>query len=102
MIVTIFLLGLFAVSAVSAADNTSDDIVDSAQDEIAADLEINDDNLISTTDEIQVKDDSNTFKSLNHEINGNSNPEVHLDKNYTYISQDGDFYDGINIHRSVT
>ena len=92
MLLTIFLVSLLAIGAVSAADNGADDnIIGEAYD---MDLASQDTNNVLTADE-------QTFTQLNQTINGNNNSEITLTSDYKYSDVD-DFENGIVINRDVT
>ena len=84
MFLAVLLVGLFAVSAVSAADNSTGDIVGVN----------NNDNVLDTYDE--------SFAQLNATINGGFDKEIYLNYDYKYSSDDSSFKEGIVINRDVT
>ena len=98
-----FLLALFAVSAVSAADNATEDISDMGEtlsDEVISVEETqvtgqaNDDETIGETDD-------GTFTALQQKINGAGiNTTITLSNNYIY--DDGFSFDGISITKDLT
>ena len=98
-----FLLALFAVSAVSAADNATEDIADVGQtlsDEIIsvgqtqATGQANDDETIGETDD-------GTFTALQQKINdAGINATITLSNNYTY--NNGFSTKGISINKDLT
>ena len=103
ILVAMFLLALFAVSAVSAADNATEDISDMGEtlsdevisvEEIQATGQANDDETIGETDD-------GTFTALQQKINGASvNATITLSNNYTYDS--GFNTEGITIDKDLT
>ena len=103
ILVAMFLLALFAVSAVSAADNATEDIADVGEtlpDEVISVEETqvtgqaNDDETIGETDD-------GTFTALQQKINGASvNATITLSNNYTYDS--GFNTEGISINKDLT
>ena len=116
----IFIVTILSISAVSAADDTTDDII-SADDgqELILDESIADD--VSTSDndndnEDIILDDNNddgilesgdetptgTFTQLNQAINGNNNATISLNSNYKYSEGDDNFIHGIKISRELT
>ena len=125
-VVLIFILCIISISAVSAVDDTANNII-SANDnnEISID-EINSEDISSANDEINLeemdesvlenteeetslKDDSSagTFTDLNKLINEDyaDNTTIYLNKNYTYDSataSDENYMAGINITRDLT
>lgn len=115
-ILTLFIVCMFAISAISAAEaasdiNCADDnegiILDESQEQLelnnANDNEISDESpneKLSSTEDNLLSEEGN-FKELNELINGNNNTEITLDKNYTFMSGDME-KDGITIKRSLT
>ena len=103
ILVAMFLLALFAVSAVSAADNATEDIADVGQtlsDEIIsvgqtqATGQANDDETIGETDD-------GTFTALQQKINdAGINATITLSNNYTY--NNGFSTKGISINKDLT
>ena len=109
MMIAIFLVSLLAIGAVSAANNSSGNIVD----DYSSDVE--DSNLTSSNepinDNLKINENNNvldmsseTFKDLNTKINANpSDNEIYLTENYYYDStNDIGFAQGITIDRNVT
>ena len=95
----ILLVSLLAVSAVSAADNVTDDLVGMDNQDDNAIIESNNSN--SDGDILNVN--SKTFADLNNVINGNTKSDIYLNGDYTYNpSYDSNFINGININRAVT
>ena len=98
ILLTAIILILFTVSAVSAAENATDDAVsidDNGQEIIVADEETNEE-----PDCI-----FGSFTHLNETIYENNHHEVNLTFNYTYYGddeEDQNFNGGINLHRNVT
>jgi hypothetical protein len=96
MMLTIVLVGLLAISAVSAEDNATDEIAaisDDAVVEVDGDLTSQGDVSNTTT---------RTFTELNDAINANQDNDIYLDENYAYADSDFEFMDGIAIDRDVT
>ena len=93
MLLAIFLVGLLAISTVSAADNTTDDNM--IGEEPNTDLASPDTDDVLTADE-------QTFTHLNQTINGNNNSEITLTSDYNYSDDDDNFKEGIVINRDVT
>ena len=88
-----FLVSLLALTAVSAAENATDDIA-ITDDTVHEELDI-------STDEILTGNP--TIADLNNTINGNENPEITLNSDYTYNEDsDSGFKDGIKISRDLT
>ena len=103
ILVAMFLLALFAVSAVSAADNATEDISDMGEtlsdevisvEEIQATGQANDGETIGETDD-------GTFTVLQQKINNACiNATITLSNNYTY--DEGFSFDGISITKDLT
>ena len=93
MLMTIFLIGMLAFGAASAADNTTDDniIGNEPIDDLAS----------QDTDEVLMADEQ-TFTQLNQTINGNNDSEINLTGDYKYSPGDERFKKGISITREVT
>ena len=92
MLLAIFLVSLLAVSAVSAADNATSDVVSVEEDQAIE--QIDNDELISTTDD-------GTFTALQNKINNAaSGSTITLENDYDY--DDGFDIEGININKSLT
>ena len=99
MVLAILLVSLLAVSAVSAADNATSDVVgiDNQDDNVILELDNsnNDGNVLNANPK--------TFTDLNNAINGNNKSDIYLNSNYTYNpDSDSGFEDGIKINRAVT
>ena len=116
----IFIVTILSISAVSAADDTTDDIIsaDDGQElildeSIAADVSTsdndndnediilddnNDDGILESGDETP----TGTFTQLNQAINGNNNATISLNSNYKYSEGDDNFIHGIKISRELT
>jgi hypothetical protein len=104
MILTIFIFSLLCISAASAADDVSGDIVgmddneELALDESISDVSANadDDKEVLQDNDTFVSEDDNgkpkvgTFKDLDDAINGNSDDEVTLTRNYTFSYETDD------------
>ena len=104
MIMAIFLISLLAVSAVSAADNVTNDIVNV---EITNDgnLDETESNILSSGDEYQLMAGDNIYGQLaNKLINAESGSIISLTQNYTYqdISSDTPYVNGIPIDKPLT
>ena len=111
IMLVIFLVGLLAVGAASAADVAG---LDNTTNAIGT--ESNSDSTLSATDDndnLEVSLDDNlkngvstqkSFRDLNDTINGvNQGDKINLTENYIYDStKDADFNRGILIDRSVT
>ena len=132
MILAIFLVSLLAVSVVSAADNTTDDVVSvdqtneeivdfcdsDANDTVAASDDnqvelsqdsindvIEDDNLKSNVNDELINAFPKRFSNLDYYINSNSDKDVYLKYDFIFDSsyvQDSHFKEGITINRDVT
>ena len=125
-VVLIFILCMISISAVSAVDDTANNIISANENnEISLD-EINSEDISSANDEINLeemdesvlenteeetplKDDSSagTFTDLNKLINEDyaDNTTIYLNKNYTYDSataSDENYMAGIFINRDLT
>ena len=121
-ILLIFLICILSISAVSAADDTTsntintnidDTIIDSADDTTSNTINTNiDDTIIDSADEeiidesseeTKLSESSENFISLDSKINGNQDEIVILEKDYAYDdSTDESYKEGINITRKVT
>ena len=121
-ILLIFLICILSISAVSAADDTTsntintnidDTIIDSADDTTSNTINTNiDDTIIDSGDEeiidesseeTKLIESSENFISLDSKINGNQDEIVILEKDYAYDdSTDESYKEGINITRKVT
>lgn len=93
VILAIFFIGLVAVSAVSAAENATDDI--GTNDEtILEEVKLN------AVDEDVLSADAKTFKDLNVTINGDDSNHIDLYDDYEYDAyNDTSFKNGIVINR---
>ena len=101
-ILLIFLICILSISAVSAADDTTsntintnidDTIIDSADEEI----------IDESSEETKLIESSENFISLDSKINGNQDEIVILEKDYAYDdSTDETYKEGIKITRKVT
>ena len=83
MFLAVLLVGLFALSAVSATDSPTGDIVG-----------VYDNNVLSA--------DEQSFAQLNATINANNDENIYLNNDYKYSSDDFSFKEGIVINRDVT
>ena len=115
MILAIFIVSFLAISAVSAEDNATSDIVgvdETTNDVVNLENEVNVENqetnviseanndfTLNSNDTIQ---NPKTFTDLNAAINDNNDSDIYLDGNYTYSSDDSDFIGGIIVDRAVT
>ena len=97
MILAIFLVGLLAVSAVSAADNATEDIagVEKTADEV---ISVNENQTISEDDVLG--DSPGTFTDLANEI-AKAGSTLNLNRNYAYTSKDSIYKEGITIDKSI-
>ena len=95
MLVTCLLLAILTISAVSANENTTEDIVGMV-DEVR---EV--DNDLASSEDV-LKESTKTFTDLNNTLNANEDKEIYLYSNYSYDVDESDFSDGIVINRSVT
>ena len=94
MILSILFVTLLTVSAVSAADNTTSDIVgiEETTDEVVS---------IENDEEILEENNVGTFTDLAEEI-ANAQDELNLTRNYTYDREiDQGYYSGIKIDKSI-
>ena len=102
----LFLVCILSISAISAADNTTNkDVISDDNDNL--ETSIHDD--VSTGKENceldleQNNNDELKFTDLNTTINGNSDSTIYLSNNYKYNDDsDSDFKDGIYIDRNLT
>ena len=110
-IILILLICMISISAVSAAEDTANDIISTDTNDniildetIEEDVSINDDNDDKATLKEGETSTEGYFIDLYNDINGNSNSEITLDCNYTYynIAADKEFKDGIPINRDLT
>ena len=108
-LVALILLVLLSVSAVSAADDSANNIIGEDNDVIALDEAIDDDE--SNVDVLGENENAalnagepGTFTDLNKLINEDyaSNDTIRLGSNYTYTSTDSALIHGIPIGRAVT
>ena len=108
-LVALILLVLLSVSAVSAADDSANNIISEDNDVIALDEAIDDDE--SNMDVLGENENAalnagepGTFTDLNKLINEDyaSNATISLGSDYTYTSSDSEFIHGIPIGRAVT
>ena len=108
LILTIILVSLFAISAVSAADNATDDVVsieetDITNIEMTDEIDLENDDLTAADENEALSANPKTFIDLNTAINGNNDSDVYLDSNYTFeLGSDDGFKDGVTIGRAVT
>ena len=109
MVLAIFLVSLLAISAVSAEDNVTDDIVGTDSDENI--VENTNDNVYSASEDFKNK---TTFGGLVYTLNYTAEGDVYLDKDYKFVGTEYD-YDpntgekflvvdekGITINRNLT
>ena len=98
MILAIFLVGLLAVSAVSAADNATEDIVgvEETTDEVVG---VNENRTISEDDVLG--NSPGTFTDLANEI-AKAGSTLNLNRNYAYTSSDSDYEEGITIDKTIS
>ena len=121
LIVSLLMLAILTIGAVSAADDFSDDnlgledqdivsIDDSAVEATNDNLGLIDSSSVDENDDV-IKESSNevlstppkTFTQLNETINGNEDSDVYLDGNYTFeLGTDTAFKDGVVVGRAVT
>jgi hypothetical protein len=93
----LILVCLFTISAVSAADNTTNDIA--SIDETTDEFTNVEDNLVI----LKEKNNIETFTDLNAKINNNTKSNIYLNNDYYYdVSSDLDFKDGITTNRDIT
>ena len=92
IILAMFLVILLAATAVSAAENATEDIA-IADDGICEELDISTDEILTSNP---------TIADLNTKINNNTYSEITLDSDYAYTASDSDFVDGIVINRDLT
>ncbi len=95
----IILVCLVSISAASAADDTTGDIIADANDDIILEESINDANLQDDEDQI-LTDYPKDFNSLDEAINGNNDSLIELDSDYSYTADS--FSPGIVIKRNLT
>ena len=114
MILTIILTCLLAVSAVSAAENATEDIISTDASEDVVSVEETTDDVVSVENDDQVIESSNdgidflsanpagTFTDLANEI-VNATGELKLSKNYVYdATKDSNYKNGIIINKEIT
>ncbi|WP_405292861.1 hypothetical protein [Methanobrevibacter sp.] len=101
IILSIILTSLLVVSAVSAADNATDDVCDVDEYEFDNNqtLKVNE----IEEDVLSASSPEDSFNALNNLINGNNNKEIKLTKDYNFYNDkwDKQFATGIPISRSV-
>ena len=108
MLLAIFLVSLLAVSAVSAADNATSDVVsveetDITNIEMTDEIDLENDDLTADDENEVLSTNPKTFSDLNTTINGNDYSDVYLNDNFTFdLGSDGDFKDGVEIKRDLT
>ena len=107
-LVALFLLVLLSVSAVSAADDSANNIISEDNDVIALDEAIDDDesnDVLGENENAALNaGETGTFTDLNKLINEDyaSNATISLESDYTYTSSDSGLIHGIPIGRAVT
>ena len=107
-LVALILLVLLSVSAVSAADDSANNIIGEDNDVIALDEAIDDDesnDVLGENENAALNaGEPGTFTDLNKLINEDyaSNATISLGSDYTYTSSDSEFIHGIPIGRAVT
>lgn len=89
MILTIFLISLFAVGFASAADNSTSDVVSM-------------DDTGNNVFNIEIPEGKQSFYKLNETINGHDDEDIYLSEDYVFYDNDSDFRNGIVIDRDVT
>ena len=92
MIIAMLLVMALGLTAVSAADNATEDVA-IADDSIADELAITEDEMLTATP---------TISDLNNAINNNSDSEITLHSDYTYSGSDSGLKYGIEITRDLT
>ena len=118
--ILIFLVCIISISAVSAADDSLNEISEADDNqEVFLEDSINDDVLTNNENDELILEENNvedkatlsegtstgTFTDLNNAINGNSDSTVTLSRNYTYNgvdNYDAAFKKGIVLNRPVT
>lgn len=101
MMLTIFLVSLLAIMAVSAEDNATSDVV--SVEETSDDVVIVENNQFSSINEkndYSGIDYNGTFTDLANDI-ANANGELNLTKNYVY-SEDVEYINGIILDKQIT
>ena len=108
-LVALILLVLLSVSAVSAADDSANNIISEDNDVIALDEAIDDDesnvDVLGENENAALNEgEPGTFTDLNKLINEDyaSNATISLGSDYTYTSTDSALIHGIPIGRAVT
>ena len=108
-LVALILFVLLSVSAVSAADDSANNIISEDNDVIALDEAIDDDesnvDVLGENENAALNEgEPGTFTDLNKLINEDyaSNATISLGSDYTYTSSDSEFIHGIPIGRAVT
>ena len=104
MLVSLLLLAVLTISAVSAADNLTevneDVLQDTSSEEMGLSEDINESVISSSEDEI-LKTDDGSFTALQNKINeASEGSTITLENDYTY--DDGFSTDGIKINKSLT
>lgn len=98
ILIAIFIVSLFAVSAVSAHENASTDVGSVGN---AANGIVNG-NMLAETPKEAPSSNPKTFTDLNITINSNNESEIYLNESYVYDSNlDSIFNEGITVNRSV-
>ena len=108
---------MISISAVSAVDESSNDIISNSNGEIIFEDNINEDVLTTINDneigesisfdEMNPQDSSinsgNTFTDIQEGINSNEDGLIELNNNFTYDEGiDGDFSNGITVNKNLT
>ena len=118
MMLAILLVSLLAISAVSAADNTTSDVVsvEKVNDEfvsianedinettilISNSMSIEDNSEIDVSKENKLSASAATFTDLANDI-ANAGDELNLTKDYVYSSVDSNYIVGIDIDKKIT
>ena len=101
-ILLIFLICILSISAVSAADDTTSNTINTNIDDTIIDS--GDEEIIDeSSEETKLIESSENFISLDSKINGNQDEIVILEKDYAYDdSTDETYKEGIKITRKVT
>ena len=119
-ILLIFIICMLTISAVSAADDASNDIssindneelileenhvannLNEANEELILEESPNKVTLNVEKEKNPLTDTTGNFTELNNLINDNTDPVINLDKNYVYSTGDN-MIEGITINREVT
>ena len=87
-----FLVSLLTLTAVSAAENATADVV-SVDENASEELDI-------PTEDISKS--SQTITALNDTINNNTESEISLNSDYAYVDSDSGLKNGIEIDRDLT